>query len=288
MPPDTMTVRGSSAGRSGARWTWSPLGASPQVGEESRRGTSTRIDWCDQPRRFSGTALRVAGERLLRILGLLAGSGVDAGTTRLCEASAEALVMSGAGIMLMSGDLRTGSVCSSNAVSALIEELQYTLGEGPCVDAHREDRPVLEPDLADPEVPRWIAFAPPAVAAGARAVFGFPMQVGAVRLGALNVYRDQPGPLADDQHADALVMADVAAREVLAMQAGAPPGTLAAELEAGANFRFVVHQASGMVSAQLGVSVTEALIRLRGHAFAHDRLLTDVADDVVARRFRFT
>jgi hypothetical protein len=229
----------------------------------------------------------VAGERLLRILGLLAGSGVHAGTTRLCEASAEALVMSGAGIMLMSGDLRSGSVCSSNSVSALIEELQYTLGEGPCVDAYRDDRAVLEPDLADPEMPRWIAFAPPAVAAGARAVFGFPMQVGAVRLGALNIYRDQPGPLTDDQHADALVMADVAAREVLAMQAGAPPGTLATELETGANLRFVVHQASGMVSAQLGVSVTEALIRLRAHAFAHDRLLTDVADDVVARRLRF-
>src|SRR5688500_991797 len=132
--------------------------------------------------------------------------------------------MTGAGIMLMSGDVPRGSVCSTDPVSALIEQLQYDLGEGPCVDAYHLDRPVLEPDLAEPVTPRWVAFAAPAVASGARAVFGFPLQVGAVRLGALNLYRDQPGPLDDEQHADALVMADVAAQAVLLLQANAPLG----------------------------------------------------------------
>lgn len=88
-------------------------------------------------------------------------------------------------------------------------------------------------------------------------MFGFPMQVGTVRLGALNLYRDQPGALSADQHADALVVAGVAARAVLSRQAHARQGALAAELEAGSDFRFVVHQASGMVSAQLEVSVGE-------------------------------
>ena len=88
--------------------------------------------------------------------------------------------------MLMSGEIPRGSVCTTDSVSALIEQLQYDLGEGPCVDACQLDRPVSEPDLADPAVPRWLAFTGPAVAAGARAVFGFPLQVGAVRLGALN------------------------------------------------------------------------------------------------------
>ena len=78
------------------------------------------------------------------------------------------------------------------------------------------------------------------------------MRIGAARLGALNLYRDWPGPLNDDQHADALVMADVVARAILALQAEASPGTLATELEAEANFQFVVHQAAGMVSVQLG------------------------------------
>jgi hypothetical protein len=230
----------------------------------------------------------VAGDRLLRILALLSSGGAtEPGTARLCEVCADVTAMSGAGIMLMSGETPAGPVCSTNLISALIEELQYTLGEGPCVDAYHVDRPVLEPDLADPETPRWVAFTPPAVEAGARAVFGFPLQVGAVRLGALNLYRDQPGSLSDHQYADALVLAGVAARAVLAMQAQAPPGALAPELDGEGNFRFVVHQASGMVAVQLGVGVGEALVRLRAYAFANNRLVTEVADDLVGRRLRF-
>jgi len=230
----------------------------------------------------------VAGERRLRILALLGGSRPpELETKRLCEVCAEATDMSGAGIMLMSGDAPGGSVCTTDTVSDLIEQLQYTLGEGPCVDAYRQERPVLEPDLVHPASPRWVAFSGPAVAAGVRAVFGFPLQVGAVRLGALNLYCDRPGPLSDEQHADALVMADVAAQAVLVLQAKAPPGTLAAELEASGDFQYVVHQASGMVAAQLDVSVGEALVRLRAYAFGNDRPLPDVAAAVVARTLRF-
>ena len=101
---------------------------------------------------------------------------------RLCEVCVEVTGVSGAGIMLMSGDVAAGSLCSSNTVSALIEQLQYELGEGPCVDAYNQDRPVLEPDLMNPRTPRWMGFSGPAIAAGVRAVFGFPMQVGRVRL----------------------------------------------------------------------------------------------------------
>jgi len=195
--------------------------------------------------------------------------------------------MNGAGIMLMSGDVCCGSVCTTDKVSDLIEQLQYTLGEGPCLDAYHQDRPVLEPNLGNPSTPRWPAFTGPAVEAGVGAVFGFPLHVGAVRLGALNLYRDRPGSLSDEQHADAMVMADVATEALLVLQADAPPGTLAAELEAGADFHYVVHQASGMVAAQLGVSVTDALVRLRAHSFGNDRPLTEVSQDVVARRLHF-
>jgi hypothetical protein len=155
--------------------------------------------------------------------------------------------------MLMSGDIPRGSLCTTNAVSHLIEELQYTLGEGPCVDAYRQDQVVAEPDLAEPAGSRWLAFTPPALEAGVRAVFGYPMRVGSVRLGALNLYRDRASPLTDDQHADALVLADVAARWVLEAQAGAPLDTVAAELEIGADFHFAVHNAAGMISVQLGM-----------------------------------
>ena len=116
-------------------------------------------------------------------------------TKRLCEVCANVTGMSGAGLMLMSDDVPRGPVCSSNKVSAIVEQLEYDLGEGPCLDAYRQDRPVLEPDLAEPATPSWPAFTGPAVEAGVRAVFAFPLQVGAVRLGALNLLHIEPGEM---------------------------------------------------------------------------------------------
>jgi GAF domain len=230
----------------------------------------------------------VNDERRLRILALLVGNRSGSPETqRLCDVSAEVTATTGAGIMLMFGDVPHGSLCTTNPVSALVEQLQYTLGEGPCVDAWHHERPVLEPDLAAANAPRWPAFTGPAVDAGVRAIFGFPLQIGAARLGALSLYCDRPGALTADQHADALVMADVAARAILLLQANAPPGTLAGELAAGADLRYVVHQAAGMVAVQLAISVGDALVRLRAHAFGNDRDVAAVAGDVVGRRLRF-
>jgi GAF domain-containing protein len=228
----------------------------------------------------------VTGGRLQQILAELGDSGEAWSAARLCLACPGIVQVDGAGVMLMSGDIPRGSLCTSNEVSQLIEELQYTLGEGPCVDAYQQDRVVTEPDLADPVAHRWPAFSTPVLEAGVRAVFGFPLRVGTVRLGALNLYRTRIGLLSAEQHANALVMADIAARWVLEAQAGAPADTVAAELEIGADFHFLVHNAAGIVSVQEGISVTEALIRLRAYAFSHGRLLADVAQDVVARRLR--
>lgn len=230
----------------------------------------------------------MAGDRLARILAELSAERDGTwSSTRLCEATREIVGMSGAGVMIMSGEIPRGSLCTTNDVSDLIEELQFTLGEGPCVDAYKQNRVVLEADLAHPGRPRWLAFTPQAVNAGVRAVFAFPLRVGMVNLGALALYRDQPGPLADDQHADALVMADVVANWVLDVQAHAPAGDVAQALAQEADFHFVVHNAAGAVSVQLGISIAEALIRLRAYAFSNNRLLTDVAQDVVVRRLRF-
>lgn len=227
-------------------------------------------------------------ERRLNTLSVLvrrAGGPLE--IAHLCAVAAELTAASGAGIMLVDGGASRGSVCTTDSVSALLEDLQFTLGEGPCIDACSEGRPVTEPDLSAPSTLRWLAFSTPALAAGVRAVFGFPIRVGAVQLGALNLYRSTPGPLTAEQHADALVLADLAAEVILLLQAKAPPGELAAELESSASLHYVVHQASGMVAAQLGVGVEHALVRLRAFAFGHERSLTDVARQVVARTLRF-
>jgi len=222
-------------------------------------------------------------ERLRSELSTWRGRAVS--SRQLCRACEDVLLASGAGVMLMLAGGAQWSLCTTDAASSLIEELEYSSGEGPCRDAYRQARAVAEPDLANPVVPRWPGFSPPALEAGVRGVFAFPLLAGTVCLGALDVYMDRPGPLSDDQHADGLVLAGLVAAWVLDAQAGAPPGTVAEQL-GGGDFHLGVHNAAGMTAVQLGVTVVDALIRLRAHAFAEGRPLADVARDVVARTLR--
>jgi hypothetical protein len=176
---------------------------------------------------------------------------------------------------------------ASDQVASEVEELVLILGEGPCVDA-RAGGPMLIADLTAPDcLARWPFFAPAAVQAGARAVFVLPLQVGAIRLGFLDLYRAKPGGLDREQLADALVLADTVCALLLdeahsdrSHRDGHWPEKVGGQHP-------VVHQATGMILVQLGVTAAVALSRLRAYAFAHDRRLSEVAGDVVARRLRF-
>ncbi|MDQ6614354.1 MAG: hypothetical protein M3083_06330 [Actinomycetota bacterium] len=101
-----------------------------------------------------------------------------------------------------------------------LAELEFTLGNGPASDAHEHGLPVLEVDLVNAPPLRWSAFAGPVVDAGIRAVFAFPLRLGAARLGALILYQVHPGDLGADSYADALISAEINTRAILARQAG--------------------------------------------------------------------
>jgi GAF domain-containing protein len=179
------------------------------------------------------------------------------------------------------------TIYASDRLASTVEELTLTLGEGPGVDA-LADGPVLVSDLTDTDcLVRWPVFAPAATQAGVRAVFALPLRIGAIRIGVLNLYRAEPCGLDHEQLADALVLADTMGA-LLLDEAGRdrprPNGSLPEY--AGAQHP-VVHQATGMVIVQLGVTAAVALVRLRAYAYAQDRRLRDVAADVVARRLRF-
>jgi AmiR/NasT family two-component response regulator len=118
-------------------------------------------------------------------------------------------------------------------------------------------------------------------------VFAFPLQVGGGRLGVLDVFRARPGPLSADELRQALAFADVAVTTLLDGQADAPSGAAANGLDAAIGGRAELFQAQGMVMVQLGVSLAEALARMRAYTYAENRPLAEVAQDVVARRLRF-
>jgi hypothetical protein len=205
----------------------------------------------------------------------------------LCSVSADVVGVTGAGVVLMSAGRAVGTLCVSDAMTAVVEDVQYTLGEGPCIDAFRSKAPVLVPDLSAVEVTRWPGFRAGALAAGVRAVFGFPLLVGTIGIGALNLYVDHPGDLSADQLGDAAAVAHVVGRAVLGWQSAADSGSVAWQLEQVPAHRAVVHQAAGMVSVQAAVSVDDALALLRAHAFAEGHRIGDVVADVVGGQLRF-
>jgi transcriptional regulator with GAF, ATPase, and Fis domain len=222
--------------------------------------------------------------RIARVVAALADGERDPRRS-LCAASADVIGVRGAGVVLLSERRTLGNVCVSDAVIQAVEDAQYVLGEGPCVDAFHSRQPVLVADLAADA--RWPEFRRGALAAGMQAAFGYPLLVGPSCIGALDLFNDHAGALSDEQHANALAVAHVAGRTVLGWQSTAEPGLLAWQLEHVSENRAVVHQATGMISAQAEMSVGDAMALLRASAFAEDRPIGEVASDVVARRLRF-
>jgi hypothetical protein len=204
----------------------------------------------------------------------------------LCAVAAEFMALDGAGIALVSENDDLISLCTSNDSAGKLMDLEMTLGEGPTVDACRGNA-ADEADLLNAVVPRWGTYGPEAVAMGARAVFGYPIQLGAARFGALSLYRAAPGPLTAEQSSDGYLLASVLGRVILTTQAGGSRDTLMGELDGSSIFDLRVHQAAGMISVQGAMSVKDALVTLRAHAFALGCQLGDLADRVVSQTTRY-
>ncbi len=223
----------------------------------------------------------------LSITALARQEGAAVGVRHAVMACAEAL---GAGAALsVAADHRPYEpLFATDTRSDELAELQTTLGEGPAIDAGRANGPVLGPDLALAEgQARWPEFAPMALARGVAAVFAIPVGLGAARLGVLCLYREQARALSRDQLDTVLLYADAAMMLALDDRGGLASSTADLVGAAFSTRRAEVHQATGMISVQLGISLTDALVTLRAHAYAQDRRLSLVAADVVGRRLSF-
>lgn len=206
---------------------------------------------------------------------------------RLCELCATSLSVTGVGVSVTAGRGMQSAVASTDVISSRIEQMQELFGEGPCVDAVATGAPVLMDDLSWTSAEeRWPAFTPAARSEGVGAAFAFPLQFGALRVGAMDLYRDRSGSLSREDVREARFFAEAAGRVILDLQSRAGEGKLPDALAPGWSTSSLVHQATGMIMVQLDADVTSAFTALRAHAYGADRSIQDVARDVVGRKLR--
>jgi hypothetical protein len=204
----------------------------------------------------------------------------------ICRFAVDRLAASGCAVTLMAQPSVIDVLATAGRQAAEIADLQFTLGEGPCLDAFASGSAVLAGDLAGSGT-RWPMFSAAAVDLGVLAEFSLPMQVGAAAVGTLDLSRHEAVMLSDDDLASAFAAAEIVTDAVLSLQ-GTPDGVeLSTLLEPSGTDRLVVHQACGMVSVQLDVSIADALATLRAAAFRSGRPINEVAIDVVGRRLDF-
>ena len=223
---------------------------------------------------------------------------------RICQACVRTLQMTGAAVSVMTRAGHQGTVHATDAVAAMLDDLHFGLGEGPAVAAFRGRQPVFVDDLASrPRAARWPAFTPAALELGVRSIAAFPLLIGAAELGVLVAHGDEPADFELQQRTGGSRLADAASLALLDLMGeaktygvdgnsgdGHSPDSHSPDGHSGdgdgdgaAFFRVEVYQAAGMVTVQLGVTIDEAMVRLRAYAYAHDMSVLAVSRAVVRR-----
>lgn len=228
-----------------------------------------------------------AADEFTRAAAALHSASVD---DDLCAPFLSVLPVTGIAISTVGNPFGSETVCASDMTAARLDEIQLDLGEGPCWEAVRTGMPVLEPDVQRTTSSRWPVALEAMQATGLGAVFAFPMRLGTLDIGVVDLYTNTPSTLDPGPVRQAAALTEAAARQVLRRallriesEAEGTPETAAGEYS-----RREVHQAAGMLAAQTGAHVDDALLILRGHAFAAGRSVRDLAADVVARVVDFT
>lgn len=206
----------------------------------------------------------------------------------ICAACAEVLPADGAAVTVMTSDVQRETIYASDDVIAAVERAQYSLGEGPSLLAFTRGRPALVPAVSERSTAsRWPVLAGELAALPVGALFCFPMRFGVMSVGVLTFYRRSPGPLSAEDVALVLSVLDLTTLGLLELRGGSTDEFLLGRaLAVDGLRRRQVHQATGVLMGQFGVSVEAAFARLRAHAFADGRDIEVVADDILIGRLR--
>ena len=217
--------------------------------------------------------------------------GEDA-ANRLCEACVALFGVDAAAISLVFDGAHAATLGASDPTARVLDELQFTLGEGPGLDAVTRRTAVLVTDLAQTGgATRWPTYRRAIHVRGIGFVYAIPIAIVGHYIGALTLFRAHPGMLTAQQLAGARVAAELAEMPILDLakadlQAAVADPDSHSWTELSALTRTEVNQATGMLVGQLNVEPAVALVRLRAHAYATDRTPTDVARDILAHRLR--
>jgi hypothetical protein len=207
---------------------------------------------------------------------------------RLCAISVDALPIDEAALAVMSRQGHWGVVHATSSDASALEDLGFTLGESPSIDAFATHQPVLVSDLDGRDGERWPMYAQALSSHHCRAVFAFPLNVATKTLGTLTLYARLPTRLSEAQVAASTSVAKSAAPLVLDHLEGTVGPAPNIDQRPDRTFiRAEVYQASGMIMARLNVPIDEAMTRLRAYAYARDESINDVARRVVTRDLLF-
>jgi GAF domain-containing protein len=202
---------------------------------------------------------------------------------RLGERCAELFDAAAAGLLIADGQGALRLMAATSEAMEMVELFQIQNAEGPCLDCYRSGEPVEVEDLAGPGG-RWPLFAPVAGDAGFRSAHAFPLRLRGRVLGALNLFRTVPGRFEPSDVAVAQALADVATIAIIQHRAAHDAQALAEQLHLALNSRVLIEQAKGVIAEGAGLDMDQAFARLRGYARRHQRLLGEVAQDVIDRR----
>ena len=199
----------------------------------------------------------------------------------------EVIPVEGAAISTIADFLGTETVAASSPLAARLDELQFDLGEGPCWDAMEGGRPVLESDLRANTNGHWPAFSRAISEQEVGAIFAFPLVFGPLKLGAMDLYCGDPRELSSREQRQSGILASVISRIVLnrAIRRADEPDLRGPEDQFS---RRLIHQATGVVLAQLSISADDARLLIQGHAFALNQSMRQVAEEILEHRLDFS
>lgn len=200
----------------------------------------------------------------------------------LCAPFLAVLPVTGASVSMLATPVALSTMCATDDFAAYLDELQFDLGEGPSWDALSSREPVIDNDFDGEGHTRWPLFRAAVTGGIVHGIYAFPLAVGGLELGAIDLYSSLPTALSESEIAGATAMAEVTSWEVLRRIVAddePEPETPYSRRE--------VHQATGMVLVQLDITAEDAILLMRAHAFSSGRSVREIANDVVECRLVF-